>query len=216
MMEKKFLLPKLSKLSYIILVFETLTASNFTSELGNGRKYFPSAPFWNHLSKPSNLTEPFCATTKCAVARSGPSISSFSGINLHVYKIYTIHICGLTCSLFYITYNNVCYLYRSSVECTCQNQFCLSYYRHPCIATVADYVLLLFIFIFLFFLFFYSPFVLRNYSTDYHKIFRDCVFWCSLNSPVVLKFFWRHLAEKNAKNSKNLVKISWIDSDFWL
>ena len=30
------------------------------------------------------------------------------------------------------------------------------------------------------------------------------VFWCSLNNPVVLKFFWRHLAEKNAKNSKNL------------
>ena len=74
---------------------------------------------------------------------------------------------------------------------------------------VADYVLLLFIFIFsslsaplrskgsrlcftsvyLFIFFFYSPFVLRNYSTDYHKIFRDCVFWCSLNNPIVLKFF---------------------------
>ena len=47
-----------------------------------------------------------------------------------------------------------------------------------------DYVLLLFIF-----LIFYSPFVLRNYSTDSRQIFRNCVFWCSLNNPVVLKFF---------------------------
>ena len=43
--------------------------------------------------------------------------------------------------------------------------------------------------VFFFLFFFYSPFVLRNYPTDYHTIFRDCVFWCSLNSPVVLKFF---------------------------
>ena len=50
-----------------------------------------------------------------------------------------------------------------------------------------------------FFSFFYSPFVLGNYSTDSHQIFRNCVFWCSLNNPVVLKFFWRHLAEKHAK-----------------
>ena len=63
--------------------------------------------------------------------------------------------------------------------------------------------------------FFNSPFVLRNYSTDSHKIFRNCVFQCRLNNPVVLKFFGRHLAEKNAKNSENLVKISWVDSDFW-
>ena len=62
--------------------------------------------------------------------------------------------------------------------------------------------------------FFYSPFFLRKYSTDSHKIFRNCVFWCSLNNPVVLKFFGRHLAEKNAKNSENLVKISRVDSDF--
>ena len=54
-------------------------------------------------------------------------------------------------------------------------------------------------------LFFHSPFVLRNYQTDSHQIFRNCVFWCSLKNPVVLKFFWRHLAEKNAKNSDNLV-----------
>ena len=66
-----------------------------------------------------------------------------------------------------------------------------------------------------FFFFFYSTFVLRNYSTDSHQIFRDCVFWCSLDNPVVLKFFQRHLAEKNAKNSKNLLKISRVDSDFW-
>ena len=65
-----------------------------------------------------------------------------------------------------------------------------------------------------FFIFFYSPFVLRNYSTDSHKIFRNCVFLCRLNNPVVLKFFGRHLAEKNAKNRENLVKISRVDSDF--
>ena len=52
------------------------------------------------------------------------------------------------------------------------------------------------------FLFFYSTLVLRNYRTDSHQIFRNCVFWCSLNNPVVLKFFGRHLAEKNAKNSE--------------
>ena len=77
----------------------------------------------------------------------------------------------------------------------------------------ADYVLRRFIF-FIFFFIFYSPFVLRNYPTDSHQIFRNCVFWCSLNNPVVLKFFGRHLAEKNAKNGENLVKISRVDSDF--
>ena len=70
------------------------------------------------------------------------------------------------------------------------------------------------LFFFIFFIFFYSTLVLKNYSTDSHKILRNCVFWCSLNNPVVLKFLGRHLAEKNAKNSKNLVKISRVDSDF--
>ena len=102
-----------------------------------------------------------------------------------------------------------------------------NYYWQPCVATqpimfyvgflsaalrsnAADYVLPRFIF----FIFFYLPFVLRNYSTDSHKILRNCVFWCSLNNSVVLKFCGRHLAEKNAKNSENLVKISRVDSDF--
>ena len=40
-------------------------------------------------------------------------------------------------------------------------------YRHPCVATEPI--------IFYLCLFFYSPFVLRNYSTDSHQIFRDCV-----------------------------------------
>ena len=79
-------------------------------------------------------------------------------------------------------------------------------------SNAADYVLPLFIFLFSFF--FYSTLVLRNYQTDSHQIFRNCVFYSSLNNPVVLKFFGRHLAEKNAKNSKNLVKISRVDSDF--
>ena len=59
----------------------------------------------------------------------------------------------------------------------------------------------LFIFLF-YFIYFYSPFVLRIYPTDSHKIFRNCVFWCTLNNPVVLNFFWRHLAEKNPKTAK--------------
>ena len=85
------------------------------------------------------------------------------------------------------------------------------HYRHPCVAKVADYVLLLFIY--LFFIFFL--FTVRSQKLlDYHNIFKDYVFWCSSNSPIVLKFFWRHLAEINAKNSQNLVKISWVDSDF--
>ena len=48
-------------------------------------------------------------------------------------------------------------------------------YRQPCVATqpIMFYVGL---FLFIFFLYFYSPFVLRNYSTDSHKIFRNCVF----------------------------------------
>ena len=79
-------------------------------------------------------------------------------------------------------------------------------------SNAADYVLPLFIY--LFFYFFYSTLVLRNYRTDSHQIFRNCVFWCSLNNPVVLKFFGRHLAEKNAKNSENLVKILGVDNNF--
>ena len=71
------------------------------------------------------------------------------------------------------------------------------HYRHPCVATVADYVLLLFIF----FKNFYSSFVLRNYKTNFQKNFKNCVFWCSLNNPVVLNLFWRHLAEINAKKT---------------
>ena len=63
------------------------------------------------------------------------------------------------------------------------------HYRQPCVATqAADYVLLWFI-LFFFFFFFYSPFVLKNNKTDSHQIFRNCVFWCSLKNPIVLKFF---------------------------
>ena len=40
-------------------------------------------------------------------------------------------------------------------------------------SNAADYVLPLFIFLFLFF---YSTLVLRNYRTDSHQIFRNCVF----------------------------------------
>ena len=65
-----------------------------------------------------------------------------------------------------------------------------------------------------FFIFFYSTLVLKNYRTDSHQIIRNCVFLCSLNNPVVLKFFGRHLAEKNAKNSENLVKISRVNNNF--
>ena len=50
------------------------------------------------------------------------------------------------------------------------------------------------------FIFFYSLFVFRKYSTDFRKIFRNCVFWCSLNNPVVLKLLWCNLVELNAKN----------------
>ena len=51
----------------------------------------------------------------------------------------------------------------------------------------------------------YSPFRHRNYSTDFRKISRNCIFWCSsnqgcniktgLNNPVVLKLFRRHLVK---------------------
>ena len=68
--------------------------------------------------------------------------------------------------------------------------------------------------LFYFYLFFNSPFVLRNCSTDFHKIFRKCVFWYTLNNLVVLKLFGRYLAKINAKNSQNLLKTSRVDSDF--
>ena len=68
----------------------------------------------------------------------------------------------------------------------------------------------------LFLFFYFSPFVLRNYSTDFHQIFRNCVFWCSLNNPVVLNLFWLYLADINAKNSQNLLTISRVDSEFLL
>ena len=87
--------------------------------------------------------------------------------------------------------------------------FCYGLLSQPCVATQP----IMFCYG-LFYFFFDSPFVLRNYPTDSHEIFRNCVFWCSLNNPVVLKFFWRHLAEKNAKNSKNLIKISRVDNNF--
>ena len=79
---------------------------------------------------------------------------------------------------------------------------------------VADYVLLQFIFYLFFFFFFYSTFVLRNYSTDSHKIFRDCVFWCSLNNPIVLNSSDAISRRKTPKNSENFFEISWVDSDF--
>ena len=66
----------------------------------------------------------------------------------------------------------------------------------------------------LFFLFFYSPFVLRNYSTDFNQIFWNCVFWCSLNNPVVLKLFFRHLAEKNGKKAKIYSKFQGLTQIF--
>ena len=105
---------------------------------------------------------------------------------------------------------------RPTLHCHTRNQFKLSMTvfvgcpegcRYHTASAVYDLVYFLFYF-------FYSTLVLRNYPTDSHQIFRNCVFWCSLNNPVVLKFFGRHLAEKNAKNSKNLVKISRVDSDF--
>ena len=46
--------------------------------------------------------------------------------------------------------------------------------------------------------------MLRNYLTNFRKIFKNCVFWCSLNNPVVLKLFWRHLAEINAKKTAKI------------
>ena len=38
-----------------------------------------------------------------------------------------------------------------------------------------------------------------NYTTDFCQIFKNCVFWCSLNNSVVSKLFWYHVAEINAK-----------------
>ena len=70
------------------------------------------------------------------------------------------------------------------------------------------------IYFFIFFFFFYSPFVLRNYSTDSHQILRNCVFWCSSNNPIVLKFFWRHLADKPPKTAKTWSKFHGLTQIF--
>ena len=73
-------------------------------------------------------------------------------------------------------------------------------YRHPSEAKVSDYC-------FPSVYFFYSPFMLRNYSTDFRKIFRNIIVYsgvvlnprCNiktgLNYPIVLKLFRRHLVE---------------------
>ena len=130
---------------------------------------------------------------------------------------------ALIVHLLYVLLQNLLCCYQTVMTRT----LCV-YYRHPCVATEPT--------MFNFCLFFYSPFVLRNYPTDSHQIFRNCVlssillnitnvllliysfrvivFWCSLNNPVFLKFFWRHLAEKNVKNSEYLVKLLRVDSDF--
>ena len=110
--------------------------------------------------------------------------------------------------LLLIILQHVVFISHVNHSTTCRLHFsCWSFYNMsssflllsaPLRLNGADYVLLLFIF---FIFVFYSPFVLRNYATDSHQIFRNCVFWCSLNNLVVLKFFWRHFAEKNAKNS---------------
>ena len=72
----------------------------------------------------------------------------------------------------------------------------LIFYRHPCVATVFDYC---------FYCFPSVYFFIHNHSTDFRKIFRNCVFWCNLNQgcntktglnkPVVLKLFRRYLVE---------------------
>ena len=73
----------------------------------------------------------------------------------------------------------------------------------------ADYVLLLY---FIYFLFLIPPFVLRNYSTDSPQIFTNCVFWCSLNNPVVLKFFWCQKQQKFGQNFTGWLRFLTITS----
>ena len=130
--------------------------------------------------------------------RRGP-IQVSPGVCRH--QPYNIHHCGTMC---------VCCRMMHYILLIIQKH---DYYRQPCVAT-QPIMFYLCLFYFSFFFFFYSTLVLRNYWTDSHQLFRNCVFWCSLNNPVVLKFFGRHLAEKNAKNRENLVKISRVDSDF--
>ena len=45
-----------------------------------------------------------------------------------------------------------------------------------------------------------------------HTFQVNCAFWSSSDNPGDLKLFWRHLAEINAKNSPNLLKIPRVDS----
>jgi len=75
-------------------VSDILTASRRKSLLGIvGSKFWflPPPAFCDiHRSDPSNLTAPCRATTKCAVARSGPKVSWRSGTNL-VNKTYITH-----------------------------------------------------------------------------------------------------------------------------
>jgi len=88
-------LPKLSKLMYIISVSDISTASRRKSMLGT-----VGSTFWYlllpdfsdndiHRLDPSNLTAPCLATTKCAVARSGPNVSRRSCTNLQNILTFT-------------------------------------------------------------------------------------------------------------------------------
>mgnify|MGYP003429850104 CR=1 FL=1 len=164
----------------------------------------PHVTSWHVMSRhviSRNVTS--CHVTSCHVmSHLAPSchVMSYHVTSYHVESRGTVTRPTLHCQLTSSTRNQFKLSMTVFVGCP---EGC----RYNTASAVYDLVYL--------FLFFYSPFVLRNYSTDSHKIFRNCVFWCSLNNPVVLKFFWRHLAEKNAKNSENLVKISRVDSDFW-
>ena len=79
-MHKGYLL-KLSKLQYIIFVSDASIASmyrSFTFSLGN--IYDPSLFFFLQFASPTNFAAPSLATTKWAVAKSGPSFLCLSSM----------------------------------------------------------------------------------------------------------------------------------------
>ena len=70
-----------------------------------------------------------------------------------------------------IRWSPLSYLSGCPWFCACQN-VCYYYYYYY--------------YYYLFYIFLYSPFVLRNYSTDFHQISSNCVFWCDLTMTMTM------------------------------
>ena len=123
-------------------------------------RQFISQELWNILSRSGFVLG------RLNYFMRGPQYIAYLSRFWHVFNFsYLLHQ-FLCCHLYFFCDHAVAVFF---FFLTSTNMALLSAALH---SNAADYVLRRFIL----FYFFYSPFVLRNYSTDSHKIFRNCVF----------------------------------------